>query len=404
MNVLHKIIGLLMTLAFLPLATACASLQPSTDGQPGATDAPLTPAHYRLPSVMTGGQQAELAAVIPNLAQKRAVFIGENHQRYDHHLNQFAIIQHLYEGDPRWVIGLEMFQQPFQPYLDAYVAGRLSEREFLEKTEYFQRWGFDYRLYRPILRYAKARGIPLVALNVPAEITRKVSRSGLANLNAEERRWVPENMQQPDDAYRQRLQAVFQQHKGIFSGNFEHFLEAQLLWDEAMAERIAAYLRQNPQRRMIVLAGTGHLADGDGIPPRLQQRLPIAAAVVLQADATAITRQDAQPASSALQDADYLLLTQEIPLPPAGRLGVMLDTDGAGPGMRIQNVLPESGARRAGLQTSDRLLSVADRAVHSMQDVRLALLDKSPGDAVLITIVRNEQNSSQEIVLSVMLQ
>jgi S1-C subfamily serine protease len=82
----------------------------------------------------------------------------------------------------------------------------------------------------------------------------------------------------------------------------------------------------------------------------------------------------------------------------------MLDTDGAGPGLRIQNVLPESGARQAGLQTSDRLLSVADQTIHSMQDVRLALLDKSPGDAVLVTIVRNEQNSSQEIVLSVTLQ
>ena len=341
---------------------------------------------------------------MPTLAEKRAVFIGENHQRYDHHLNQFAIIQRLHERDPQWVIGLEMFQQPFQPYLDAYIDGQLSERELLEKTEYFQRWGFDYRLYRPILRYAKARGIPLVALNVPAEITRKVSRSGLAGLVEEERVWVPEIVEQPNNAYRERLRSVFEQHKNMFSGEFKHFLEAQLLWDEAMAEQIADYLRQNPQRRMIVLAGTGHLAHGDGIPPRLQQRLPVASTVILQHDATATAVRHANLSSSGLQNADYLLLTRPIPLSPAGRLGVMLDTTGGEPGLRIQNVLPESGARQAGIKAGDRLMRIADQPIHSLPNVRLALLDKSPGDTVSVTIERNGQDLPQEMVLTVTLQ
>ncbi len=404
MKVSQQIIGLLLALAVLSLVAACTPRQPYAAGQPSAIDDPLTPDYYRLPDVVSGGQQVDLTAVIPTLAEKRVVFIGENHQRYDHHLNQFAIIQRLHEHDSQWVIGLEMFQQPFQPYLDAYIAGRLSERELLEKTEYFQRWGFDYRLYRPILRYAKARGIPLLALNVPAEITRNVSRSGLASLTTEERAWVPEKRHKPDTAYRERLKAVFQQHKTMFSGDFEHFLEAQLLWDEAMAAQVADYLRQNPQRRMIVLAGTGHLVHGAGIPPRVQQRLPVASAVILQADSTATAPQDANPSSSSLQGADYLLLTRQIPLPPAGRLGVMLDTTGPGPGLRIQNILPESGARQAGLQTSDRLLSVADQAIYSLQDVRLALLDKSPGEAILVTIKRDEQGSPQEMVLTVTLQ
>jgi S1-C subfamily serine protease len=82
----------------------------------------------------------------------------------------------------------------------------------------------------------------------------------------------------------------------------------------------------------------------------------------------------------------------------------MLDTAGAGPGLKIQNVLPESGARQAGLKASDRLLSVADQAIHSLQDVRLTLLDKSPGDAILVTIERDGQDSPQEMVLTITLQ
>ena len=115
-------------------------------------------AEYELPKVLQS-----LATIIPALAEKRVVFIGETHDRFDHHLNQLAVIQRLHEQDPRWVIGLEYFQQPYQEYLDAYIAGTIDERTFLEKTEYFQRWRFDYRLYRPIFQYAREQGIPAAA-------------------------------------------------------------------------------------------------------------------------------------------------------------------------------------------------------------------------------------------------
>ena len=45
----------------------------------------------------------------------------------------------------------------------------------LKQTEYFTRWRFDYRLYRPILRFARDQGLPLVALNVPRELTERVA-------------------------------------------------------------------------------------------------------------------------------------------------------------------------------------------------------------------------------------
>src|SRR5262245_22405996 len=102
------------------------------------------------------GRHPAIEDLIRTLSNNRVVFVGETHERYDQHLSQLEIIRGLHGQAPgHWAIGVEYFQRPFQPYLDAYIAGSISEREFLSKTEYFERWSFDYRLYRPIFEFAR---------------------------------------------------------------------------------------------------------------------------------------------------------------------------------------------------------------------------------------------------------
>ena len=107
---------------------------------------------------------------------------------------------------------MEMFQRPFQKTLDEYISGSIDEREFLKKSEYFKRWGFDYNLYKPILDFARAEKIPVVALNLRREITDKVSKTGMDSLTDDERKDVPEQMDFSDKEYRDRLRQVFDQH------------------------------------------------------------------------------------------------------------------------------------------------------------------------------------------------
>ena len=57
-------------------------------------------------------------------------------------------------------------------------------------------------------------------------------------------------------------------------GDFEHFWDAQLVWDETMAERVTEYLSTHPEKAMVVLAGAGHMEFGSGIPNRVRRRLP----------------------------------------------------------------------------------------------------------------------------------
>jgi uncharacterized iron-regulated protein len=152
--------SLILTLAFVP-ACQFTPIQPSAQSAAGTAERAATPAREAPASKAAVSTKAvdlhtlpDLAAIIPQLAESRVVFVGESHTDYAHHLNQLAIIQGLHERRPDLAIGMEYFQQPFQEYLDEYGAGKLTETGLLAKTQYFKRWGYDFHLYEPILKYA----------------------------------------------------------------------------------------------------------------------------------------------------------------------------------------------------------------------------------------------------------
>ncbi len=144
--------------------------------------------------------------------------MGEYHDRFAHHNVQLQVIKSLHQKDPKLAIGMEMFQRPFQKTLDDYLGGAIDEREFLKQSEYFKRWVFDYNLYKPILDYARAEKIPVVALNLTREIVEKVSKSGMDALSDDEKKALPLQMDFSDDDYRGRLKQVFSQHKSAATG------------------------------------------------------------------------------------------------------------------------------------------------------------------------------------------
>ncbi len=323
-------------------------------------------------------QLTGLDAIMPELARQRVVCVGEIHDRYAHHLNQLEIIRRLHRRHPDLVIGMEYFQSPFQPYLDAYIAGDLDEKTFLEKTEYYRRWRFDYRLYRPILDYARAQRIPLLALNIPREITEKVSRQGIGGLTEAERAHIPQDLDRSDERYRQRIKEIFEQHPNKDQKDFEHFLEAQLLWDEGMAEAAARYLKAHPHAHMVILAGSGHLIYGSGIPTRLARRLDGARIAVVLNGINAHLEPDM---------ADFVLLSRPVELPQPGRLGIYMK-DAEGGGVTVSAFSKDSAAQAEGMEKGDRIVAIDGTRIRSSADVRLALLDKSPGDSVHLQIQR----------------
>ena len=316
--------------------------------------------------------------LIEKLTSKRVIFAGESHDHYEDHLNQLAIIQGLHKKGRDLAVGMEFFQQPFQAHLDAYVAGEISEKELLRLSQYFERWRFDYRLYQPILRFAREHGIPLLALNLEKEITRKVGDGGIASLSDEERARIPAEIDRKNEGYRKRIKAVFEHHPMAKEKNFEHFLDVQLLWDEGMAERAAHYLREHPEKTLVILAGSGHLEYGQGIPKRLLRRVPVESAILLNG-------RERRPDP---QIADFLLYPQPVHLPPAGLLGVLLDMDSEGEGIAVQGFAETSGAKDAGMEEGDRILKMGEDPIDSYGDIRIALLGGRPGEKLKVEVSR----------------
>jgi uncharacterized iron-regulated protein len=99
----------------------------------------------------------------------------------------------------------------------------MDEKEFLKRSEYFERWGFDYNLYKPILDFAKAETIPVIALNMDREIIRKVSKNGIDALEQDERDLIPARMDFTDREYRDRLHEVFEHHAKNEEKEFDNF-------------------------------------------------------------------------------------------------------------------------------------------------------------------------------------
>jgi uncharacterized iron-regulated protein len=219
-----------------------------------------------------------LAQLLPEIASVNIIYLGESHDSEVDHQNQLKIIQQLHQRNPKVAIAMEMFQRPYQKFIDQYLAGKITEEELIQKTEYEKRWGFPWELYAPILRFAKQNKLPVLAANTPSEITRKVSRSGLESLTAEEKKLIPplKEIRTDNEEYRKLVLAAFEQHQSGGHGNspnIERFFLAQVLWDETMAETIAQFQQKNPKHQIVVLAGMGHIVYGYGIPSRVERRL-----------------------------------------------------------------------------------------------------------------------------------
>jgi uncharacterized iron-regulated protein len=339
---------------------------------------PEAPSVLDLPTVKLD-QTRTLAEVLTQIEDARVVFVGEKHTRYDHHLVQLEILKHLHQQSPNLVLGVEWFQQPFQQHLDDYIAGNISEQEMLNLTEYFNRWSYNYRLYQPILHYARAQKIPIIALNASHELIGGLHESGLDDLPAELKTQLPDSYDWSDTDYERRLREIFDQHPE-FGGEFEDFMRSQLTWDESMADRAARYLQQFPDARMLILAGSGHIMFGSGIPNRIKRRIDVTTFSILVSE-------DFLPVSDDI--ADYLVLSSAQVMEPAGLIGAFLKTDGKL--LKITGYSANSAVQEAGIEEGAVIIGVDGDEVHSLADFKLALLDKKPGDTVKLHYLENTE-------------
>jgi uncharacterized iron-regulated protein len=384
---------LLSLLLLLPALVACtsATLPMANPEQPYPPARP--PQVGDILHLPTGFLVSE-ADLLRTVVDYRLVYVGETHDNPASHRLQLAVLKAMAERHPgQLALGMEMFTVSQQSALDSWLTGEMGEKEFLR--EWNRGWSLDFDLYRDLLFFARERGIPVIALNADKDLVRKVGRQTPTELEEAERQRLPE-MDLDDPYHRAFVTAVFDGH-GPGDAMLAGFHRVQTLWDEMMAEQIARYLlsREGESRRMVVLAGSNHVRNGFGIPRRAFRRLPVSYLLVGSRELTPPKdptgrTMDVQVPSFPMPAYDFVVFTDYEELESGRvRLGVFLeDKEGQ---VIVKAVVAASAAEQAGILPGDILLTLDGAALTEVFDLTYALRSRSPGDTVILTVLREEE-------------
>lgn len=315
-------------------------------------------------------QQRELARRGPTLA---VLLLGEIHTSVADHAWQLESLDTLHGAGVPLQLGLEMVPAPRQAALDRFATGATDETTFLKEVGWAEVWGHDPALYLPLLRWARQRGVPLLALNAEPALVRRVRRQGLAAVPVADRAGIGEPAPL-GPAYRERLRKAWLGHGGSGQGgsgtsaaeraDLERFLDSQGLRDRAMAERLAAARRADPRRLVVALIGRGHLEGDDGVPAQLR--------ALGMGPTLALLRPQTPPACA--------------PAPRGARLGAYLESaDGA---VWVRRVAPGSAAAAADLRPGDRIVAVNGEPVQRAGQVILRVANQPPGQPLRLSVER----------------
>jgi uncharacterized iron-regulated protein len=216
--------------------------------------------------------------MLAELAHADVVLVGEQHEDDNTHRLEAAVLGGLLRRHVTATVSLEMFERDVQAALDAYLAGSMSEEEFLKGSRPWPRYPTDYR---SLVELAKAHGWPVVAANVPRKYAAAVAKEGLGaldSLSATERATAARDLQCPLDAYFDRFAETMGAHSAATAGDgnaravTERYYQSQCVKDETMAEAIAAAFK--PGRPVVHVNGSFHSDFGLGTVERVRRRMP----------------------------------------------------------------------------------------------------------------------------------
>ncbi|CAM9967141.1 unnamed protein product, partial [Phaeothamnion confervicola] len=246
--------------------------------------------------------QNQESRAVQQLCDANIVFLGEHRDSEKDRSLQVDILtrKQMLTRKKDLAIGLEQVEQRFQPVLDAYVARTVpdaaeAEAALCRDTEWDARWEWPFDGALPVLRLARQRGLPLLALGTDSEALFKVRREGLEGLTAEERnqyvvdfRGFIQFVKDPGfklyaeklifPAYDQQLERTAAAAAGNAAGgrapfrpSKQNFFAARILGDEAMASRAATYAADRPAGTLVILQGSDRVCYEFGSAARAER-------------------------------------------------------------------------------------------------------------------------------------
>jgi uncharacterized iron-regulated protein len=345
--------------------------------------------------VSPGGQKLAASDVLARAAKASVVLLGEAHDSAEHHRWQLQMIAALYAQRPNMVLGFESFPRRVQPALDRWVAGELSEADFLAQSDWRNVWRMDPQLYLPLFHFARMNRIPMVALNVESSLTREITQKGYDAVPADKREGVGRPAP-PTDAYLDWLVPIWAGHErpggkpakaDRNDPEFRRFVESQQTWDRAMAEVLDSATKRPGSPLVVGVMGTGHVNHGYGVPHQLKALGVTDSVALLPWDRGAPCKN----LVAGLADAVFgVAAPAAVRAGERPRLGVYLDKAPDG-GVLIRQVEKGSIAEATGIRDGDVLIEMAGVPAKQAADLVEIVQRQAPGTWLPLKVKRGSE-------------
>jgi len=195
-------------------------------------------------------------ALFDRAADARHVILGEIHDNAEHHRLQRLVLESIAARGRRRVLAMEQFDSQYQAELDA-ARVRGADAEGMADAGRFDRKGWNWALYKPLVQFALEFGWPLAAANLSRGDARAIvadpSRSGLP----------------PADP---AVESALAQDIG--ESHCRQTPDAKLLRGMVEAQRARdARMAASFRRDAVLIAGAGHARRDRGVPLYVQDEV-----------------------------------------------------------------------------------------------------------------------------------
>jgi uncharacterized iron-regulated protein len=131
--------------------------------------------------VFTGeGKKADYNDIISEISKSDFVFFGELHDNPIAHWLELEVTKSLFAAKAKdLILAAEMFETDNQLLIDEYFSGIIKEASFESEVRKWNNYSTDYK---PLLDFAKEKGLKFVASNIPRRYASVVSTGGFEAL------------------------------------------------------------------------------------------------------------------------------------------------------------------------------------------------------------------------------
>lgn len=232
-----------------------------------------------------GLQRISVPNALRELSQASVVLAGVHHGSVSDHILGARLFDELNNLSDT-ALALEAVETRFQPMLNGYASGKLSESALFHESQWELRRAWPYEAALPLLRATRANHLAPLALGPDAELLAIVRRDGgIRNLSpdllhaviADPVAFVQLSEEPAFRAYvRQCVTPSFAAHErlGLLPQNasFDKFYTARVVADEAIAASCMRYAHEHTSKLFAVM-GKERIKFGFGVPIRLQHLL-----------------------------------------------------------------------------------------------------------------------------------